>query len=117
MVAFSAVDDRGANISYICDPSAGEGKIKWTYIPPGTGSKPFIWQFEWRTSYACPGGGGGGGGGGGSKDSGGLAGGWIFIIWYVLFGRNNREWAGNLGIALTCLSFTGGAGTNTAWRA
>jgi hypothetical protein len=89
VVAFGAVDDRGANISYICDPSAGEGKIKWTYIPPGTGPKPFIWRFEWRTSYACPGGGGGGGGGGGSKDSGGLAGGWIFIIWYVLFGTNN----------------------------
>ncbi|ELR11076.1 Autophagy-related protein 27 protein [Acanthamoeba castellanii str. Neff] len=84
MVSFTAVNTRGSKVSYICDAKAGEGKIKWTYIPPSGSPQPYIWEFEWRTSYACPtGGGGGGGGGGGSSDSGGLAGGWIFIICLV----------------------------------
>jgi hypothetical protein len=81
VVKFTALDNRGSNVSYICDPKAGEGKLQWIYIPQPGGPQPYIWEFEWRTSYACPN--GGGGGGGGSSDSGGLAGGWIFITWYL----------------------------------
>ena len=61
MVTYAQVNTRGSKVSYVCDPKAGEGKISWTYIPPSTNPPPFIWEFEWRTSYACPTGGGGGG--------------------------------------------------------
>jgi hypothetical protein len=81
VVSFQALYSRGSNVSYICDRTAGEGKFKWTRIPKSGEPEPYIWEFEWRTSYAGP---TGGGGGGGRSDAGaGLAGGWIFIIWYV----------------------------------
>lgn len=80
-MTFQLYSDRGANMSYVCDKTAGPGSFTWVSLPPSGGSPPYYWVFEWKTSYACPAGGGGGGGGGGSS---GISGGWVFIIVYVV---------------------------------
>jgi len=83
-------DDRQVDIEFICDKSAGNGKLVCGDPAEDPGKH---YHLKWTSAHACPGGGGDGGDDSGNDDDGGgdggrkkkddgpaISGGWIFII-------------------------------------